>query len=104
MDNKLPPWKIPNDVDPIYANVARISHTLSEMVIDYARFLPGDADLQVLSRVVLSPTAAKLLCKALADNLSRYEAMFGEIRIPGNRTLADDLFHAPPPPAPPSTD
>jgi len=46
---------------------------------------------------------AKLLHRALGENLSRYESAFGEIRLPGDVTLADYLFRPPqqPPENPP---
>jgi hypothetical protein len=46
----------------------------------------------------MSPLGAKLLQRALAENLSRYETAFGEIKIPGENSLADSLFHPPTPP------
>jgi hypothetical protein len=46
----------------------------------------------------MSPLGAKLLYRALAENLARYEAAFGEIKVPGESTLADHLFHPPAPP------
>jgi hypothetical protein len=45
----------------------------------------------------MSPLGAKLLQRALAENLSRYEAAFGEIKIPGENSLADFLFRPPAP-------
>jgi hypothetical protein len=46
----------------------------------------------------MSPLGAKLLQRALAENLSRYEAAFGEIKVPGEGSLADFLFRPPAPP------
>jgi hypothetical protein len=49
----------------------------------------------------MSPLGAKLLHRALTENLARYEAAFGEIKIPGESgTLADFLFRPPAPPDP----
>jgi hypothetical protein len=48
----------------------------------------------------MTPLSAKLLQRALAENLARYEAAFGEIKVPGN-TLADTLFRNLHPPEPP---
>jgi hypothetical protein len=92
--------------DAIYSNVVRISHSPSELVFDFGRMLPGETDVLVKARVMMSPLSAKLLQRALADNLARYETAFGEIKLPQGKTLADDLFHSltppEPPPAPPT--
>jgi hypothetical protein len=45
----------------------------------------------------MSPLGAKLLQRALSENIKRYEAAFGEIRVPGSKTLADFLFRPSPP-------
>ncbi len=85
----------------IYTNMARIGHTRAEFIIDLARFLPGEKEAQVLTRVVMTPLAAKLLHRALGESLARYEALNGEIPLQGGPTLADMLFRPPkdnPPP------
>jgi hypothetical protein len=93
MPNKpLPELHIPDDLNPNYVNFVRISHTVSEFVMDFALLMPGVTEPSIDSRLVMSPIAAKLFLRALTDNLSRYETKFGEIAIPGKHTLADDLF------------
>lgn len=99
---KREPWplEVPPELQPIYVNLARIGHTPSEFVLDLARFLPGEAGPRLLSRVILSPQSAKLLYRALGENLARYEARFGEILLPGEGpSLADLLFRPPQPPS-----
>ena len=54
--------------------------------------LPGMKAPGFKSRVLLSPLSAKLIYKALGDNLAKYEASFGEIKLPGSTSLADHLF------------
>ena len=97
----LPPMELPDDLEPVYSNLARISHTPSELTVDFARILPGQKKLPVLVRVLLSPVGAKLLLRALTENVARYEAAFGEIRLPGDSGLAGDLFKTVHPPEPP---
>jgi hypothetical protein len=65
---------------------------MSEVVFDFALVLPNVSKVQVLSRLVLSPTSAKQFYKALGDMLTKYEASHGEIRVPP--TLADRLFQS----------
>lgn len=96
----LPPLRVPDEVKPTYVNLARIMHSPNEFVIDLARFLPGMEAPEVQSRVVLSPLSAKLLLRALSENVAKYEAAFGEIVIPGGPSLADMLFHPRNPPQP----
>ncbi|HEB65401.1 MAG TPA: DUF3467 domain-containing protein [Chloroflexi bacterium] len=104
-DHPAPPPKKPqpprlefdNNTEPVYANMARITHSPSEFVIDLARLLPGDSGAKVQTRVVMSPLSAKLFYRALTENLAKYEANFGEIKMPGSPSLADQLFRPHPP-------
>jgi hypothetical protein len=98
-----PSLEIPEDLDINYVNLVRIAHSPSELVFDFAHLLPGGAPAKVKARVVMSPLGAKLLYRALAENLARFEAAFGEIKIPGDASLAEQLFKPPqPPPANPT--
>ena len=101
--HNIPPLDLPEDLRAVYANLVRIAHSPSEMVLDFAHLLPGTTPAKVCARVVMSPLAVKLLHRALTENLARYETAFGEIKLPGEATLADFLFRAPPPtpPTPP---
>jgi hypothetical protein len=92
---QLPPLEVPANLEVEYVNVVRIAHSPSELVFDFAHLLPGMSPAMVRSRIVMSPLGAKLFFRALAENLSKYEAAFGEIHIPGDATLADHLFHPP---------
>ncbi|MEN3040178.1 MAG: DUF3467 domain-containing protein [Bacteroidia bacterium] len=65
----------------IYSNLAIISHTPSEFVIDFLQVLPGLPKARVRSRIILSPYHYKRLLIAMQDNLSKYENRFGEISI-----------------------
>ena len=78
------------DLEPAYSNFAIISHSPSEIVIDFARLLPGVPNSKVLARVVMTPLNAKLLLRALQENLAKYEQSYGEVRTP-----ADTGFQAP---------
>jgi hypothetical protein len=102
------PIEIPADLQPVYANLARIAHAPAEFVMDFARFLPGDTKALVTARVVASPVALKLFAQALNENLARYETTFGKINIPsGGPSLADSLFkpfHPPESPQDPPKD
>jgi hypothetical protein len=88
----FPPLECPSDLQTEYVNLVRIAHSPSEMVFDFAQFLPGLQAAHVQSRIVMSPLGAKLFLRALAENLSRYEAAFGEINIPSGGALANQLF------------
>jgi hypothetical protein len=94
---KLPPMSIPEDLEAIYINLVRIAHSPSEMVFDFAHLLPGSRPAKVRTRIVMSPLGAKLLQRALSENIKRYETAFGEIKVPGSKSLADFLFRPSPP-------
>ncbi len=95
-----PSLEIPSGLDVVYANLARISHSPADIVIDFAHILPGETKATVKARVLMSPLSAKLLMRALAENLARYESVFGEIVVP-NTSLAENLFRPHQPPEPP---
>jgi hypothetical protein len=88
----IPGIELPQDLEADYANLARITHSPSEFVFDFAQMLPGLRAPQFKSRILLSPLSAKLIYKALGDNLAKYEASYGEISVPGSSSLADSLF------------
>jgi len=98
----FPPLEFPRDLIIEYVNLVRIAHSPSEIVFDFAHMLPGNPAAQVQSRIVMSPLGTKLFYRALGENLSKYEAAFGEIKIPGGESLADQLFRHNPPPDKPS--
>ena len=80
--------ELPAGLEPIYANFALISHSPSEIILDLAQMLPNQPQVRVKARVVVTPLNAKLLLRALQENLVKYEASFGEIALPGQ---GDDL-------------
>ncbi|HWQ47320.1 MAG TPA: DUF3467 domain-containing protein [Longilinea sp.] len=90
-----PPMEFPPDLKPQYVNIARISHSIAELVMDFARMLPGQTGAEVLERIIMAPIAAKAFYRALGENIARYEATFGPINLPGGGTLAEDLFRSP---------
>lgn len=74
--------ELPEDVaQGTYANLAIITHSSSEFVIDFVRMLPGVPKAKVKSRIILTPEHAKRLLLALNDNISQYEKMYGGIGI-----------------------
>ncbi|PWH14006.1 MAG: DUF3467 domain-containing protein [Anaerolineae bacterium] len=95
--------EVPASLQPVYANLVRIAHSPADIVLDFAHLLPGENKTEVNARVVMSPLSAKLLLRALTENLARYEAAFGEIHMPAS-TLADQLFRPFQPPETPSTE
>jgi hypothetical protein len=65
----------------IYTNLAVITHSSSEFVLDFVRMMPGVPKAQVKTRLVMSPENAKRLLFALGENVSKYEAKYDEIRL-----------------------
>lgn len=66
----------------IYANLAMIGHSENEFIIDFIFLQPQAPKAKVRSRIITSPGHAKRLLAALQDNVSKYEARFGEIKMP----------------------
>lgn len=66
----------------VYSNLALITHSQSEFVVDFIRVMPGVDKARVKSRVILTPQHAKRLMRALNDNIRKYENVFGPIQEP----------------------
>lgn len=88
----------PPDLEAVYSNSALIANTPSEIVLDFVQVLPRETQANVKARVILSPLHAKLLQRALAQNIANYERQFGEIRVANKPNIADQFF------GPPATD
>ncbi len=64
----------------IYSNLAIITHSHAEFIIDFVKMLPGIPKAKVKSRIILTPEHAKRLMKALAENVRKFESMHGPIK------------------------
>jgi len=69
-----------------YANLAVITHSSSEFVLDFVRIMPGLPKAKVQSRIILTPEHAKRLMSALQDNISKFESVNGPIKITPNKS------------------
>ena len=79
----------------IYSNLAIISHSHTEFVVDFIRMVPNVPKAKVKSRVILTPVHAKRLMKALIDNVKKYEAQFGKIDEPEQPPIPPMNFNTP---------
>lgn len=64
-----------------YSNLAIISHSSSEFVLDFIRVVPGVPKAKVKSRIILTPDHAKRLLSALKDNIDKFEKLNGPVSI-----------------------
>lgn len=71
--------------DGVYSNLAVITHSSAEFILDFIRMLPNGGDPKVKSRIVMAPEHAKRLMYALNDNIAKYEKVFGPINLQGPR-------------------
>jgi hypothetical protein len=67
----------------IYSNLALISHSPSEFIVDFARVMPGVQKTKVYARIVMTPSHAKMLYDALGANIKKFEGQFGNIKVFG---------------------
>ena len=67
-----------------YSNLAIISHSTSEFIIDFATVLPGVQKARVKSRIILTPEL-----RSLQENIVRYESNVGKIEIPSPQPTPD---------------
>ena len=65
----------------LYSNLAVITHSQSEFIVDFVQMMPGIPKPKVASRIVMTPEHAKRLMLALHDNISKYESENGEIKL-----------------------
>jgi hypothetical protein len=72
------------EAEGIYSNLAIITHSPAEFVIDFTRILPGVPKAKVFSRIIMTPQHARLFMNALRDNIEKYESKFGEIKVFGD--------------------
>ena len=68
----------------IYSNLAIITHSQAEFILDFVRILPGVPKGKVKSRIIMTPQHVKRLLFALGDNMQKFESNFGEVDIEGN--------------------
>ncbi len=77
--------ELPQDIgEGTYANLALITHSPSEFILDFARMMPGLPKAKVQARMIMTPQNAKALFKTLEVNIRRYEEVHGEIKLPGS--------------------
>lgn len=79
----------------IYSNLAIISHSNSEFVIDFIRLMPNVPKAKVKSRIILTPQHAKRLLFALKDNLQKFEMQFGKVDEPEHTPFPPMNFNTP---------
>ena len=84
-DNKNPLNQVNIEIsdevgEGIYSNLAIITHSPAEFIIDFVKMMPGVPKAKVKSRIILTPQHAKRLYKALKENVAKYEAIHGEIK------------------------
>jgi hypothetical protein len=74
--------ELPADLEDVYSNFALITHSPSEVIFDFARLLPNVPKAKVYARIIMTPMNAKLLLRALGENLDKFEDQYGEIQTP----------------------
>jgi len=86
--NQLPQQQInieigEKEAEGIYSNLAIISHSPAEFIIDFTRVLPGIPKSKIHARIIMTPQHAKMLSNALKENIDKFENQFGEVQIIG---------------------
>ena len=88
--------ELPEEIaEGVYSNLAIISHSHSEFVVDFVRLMPNVPKAKVKSRIILTPQHAKRLMRALVDNLKKYEAQFGPVDEPEQPPFPPMNFNTP---------
>lgn len=63
-----------------YSNLAILTHSPSEFIVDFVQIMPGAPKAKVKSRIILTPQHAKRLLMALQENVQKFEQQHGPIR------------------------
>lgn len=79
----------------IYSNLAVITHSNSEFVLDFIQVMPGVPKAKVKSRIIMNPQHAKRLMNALQDNIQKFESTHGKISDTGNPNMPPMNFGGP---------
>ena len=74
-----------------YSNLAIITHSPTEIILDFAQMLPGVKNASVRERIIMNPIHAKRLLSALAENISKFEQTFGTITEPAMPNAANTV-------------
>ena len=69
----------PEIAEGIYSNLAIITHSNAEFIIDFINMMPGKPKANVKSRIILTPQHAKRLMTALHENIGKFEKQFGKV-------------------------
>lgn len=80
----------------IYSNLAIISHSNAEFVVDFIRMMPNVPKAKVKARIIITPQHAKRLLNALKDNILKFESQFGVIDEPEQHLYPPMNFNTPP--------
>ena len=77
IDIELPEELVSGD----YANLAIITHSQNEFILDQVQIMPGMPKGKVKSRSIMTPQNAKRLMLALMENVKKFESIHGEIKL-----------------------
>lgn len=80
-DNQLNIELAEEIAEGIFSNLAIITHSNTEFVLDFIRVMPGIPKAKVKSRIILTPEHAKRLVQAMQDNIEKYESVNGRIKV-----------------------
>ena len=79
------------EAEGIYSNLVLITHSPAEFIFDFARVLPGKPKAKVFSRIIKTPQHAKSFLLALEENIKKFEAQHGEIKIKGIQSKSSGI-------------
>lgn len=85
LEKKMPRFIVREEVKKgVYCDAIRIMHNPYGFTIDFAQGIPeetGEITFLVHSRIVMSPQHAKAMLLALEENVKKWEASFGEVKL-----------------------
>lgn len=79
------------EAEGIYSNLAIITHSPAEFVMDFTRLLPGIPKAKVFARIIMTPQHSKLFLNALKDNIEKFETKYGNINLLQDENLSQNF-------------
>ncbi|MFB0516008.1 MAG: DUF3467 domain-containing protein [Candidatus Neomarinimicrobiota bacterium] len=79
-----------------YSNLAIVTHSPAEFVLDFTQVMPGMPKARVRARIIMAPLHVKAFAMALNENIKKYEAHFGEIQVTQGEWAKQFGFKLPP--------
>src|SRR2546421_6127537 len=71
------------EAEGIYSNLAIITHSPAEFIIDFTRVTPSVPPARVHTRIIMTQQHFKLLLNAMKEYIERFESQYAQVHVDG---------------------